>query len=427
VRAVLTSLIATAVQATVSAQPSFPESLRKLEALRSIPVSGPITIHPPVFAAYGALIAAAMLTLLYFYRGRTFILYWVGSWMMVAGALGVGARAYGNPMVGGVMTALAMLLVVGASALLLLAARAFPENTIQWRSTIRWIGVAAVWFLVSPFVVPVMFTVGTGTAAAASLLGWSGVRYLRLASRTRYAGAILIGAGLSVIAIANIVGAAGMLVVEAAAETALSGLAAVNVVTSMFVALGMHLLVFEDMIEELRRTNRELGAAHDEVKRLAITDPLTGCHNRRFFDEIERREIQRHRRYASPMSVMFIDVNHFKRLNDSLGHDRGDDVLRTIGLLLKRQVRESDYVIRWGGDEFLLMLTCNEIEAQTKAEDLKGAFDRERAASAIPDYVGLSIGVAPVSRSAETMRDAIRSADSRMYRDKLSVRGQAVL
>ena len=123
-------------------------------------------------------------------------------------------------------------------------------------------------------------------------------------------------------------------------------------------------------------------------------------------------------------SVLFVDVNHFKRLNDSLGHDRGDEVLCAIGLMLRRQVRESDYVFRWGGDEFLLMLTCSEAEATAKAEDLKVAFEREREASTVPDYVGLSIGVAAVSRSADTLRDAIRHADSRMYRDKLAIRGQ---
>ena len=151
------------------------------------------------------------------------------------------------------------------------------------------------------------------------------------------------------------------------------------------------------------------------------------CHNRRFFDEIERREIQRHRRYAAPMSVMFVDVNHFKRLNDTLGHDRGDEALRTIGVLLRRHVRESDYVIRWGGDEFLLMLTCSETEAQAKAEELKTAFSRERMATAMPEYIGLSIGVASVPRTADTLRDSIRYADSRMYRDKLALRGQAAI
>ena len=120
--------------------------------------------------------------------------------------------------------------------------------------------------------------------------------------------------------------------------------------------------------------------------------------------------------------MVFVDVNHFKRLNDSLGHDRGDDTLRTIGALLRRLVRESDYVIRWGGDEFLLLLTCGATEAEAKAQELKVAFDRERVTASLPDDLGLSIGVAAVSTEAETLRDAIRDADSRMYRDKSSER-----
>jgi diguanylate cyclase (GGDEF)-like protein len=85
-------------------------------------------------------------------------------------------------------------------------------------------------------------------------------------------------------------------------------------------------------------------------------------------------------------------------------------------------VRESDYVIRWGGDEFLLLLSCGVMEAQAKAEELKVAFDRERVSASLPDDCGLSIGVAGVSREAETLRDAIRDADGLMYRDKLSER-----
>jgi diguanylate cyclase (GGDEF)-like protein len=411
---------------TLSAQSAFPDLLRNLGSLRSIPAPGTIAIHPRIFVAYGALVAAGMLTLLYVYRGRPFILYWIGSWLMVAGAVGLVASGNASPTIATLATGFAMLLGVGASALTLMAARAFPQNAMAWRTAIRAGVLPAAWFLVSALAFPVMVSVATGTVAAAMLLGWAGARYLRIAGRTRYAGAVLIGAGLVVIAVANLAGAATALLAPLT-EAALGRLAAVNVITSVLVALGMHLLVFEDMIDDLRRTNRELGAAHEEVKRLAITDPLTGCHNRRFFDEIERREIQRHRRYASPMSVVFVDVNHFKRLNDTLGHDRGDEVLRTIGVLLRRQVRESDYVIRWGGDEFLLMLTCTEPEAQAKAEELKVAFGRERIAATLPDYLGLSIGVAAVSRGAETLREAIRTADSRMYRDKLSVRGQAVM
>ena len=194
---------------------------------------------------------------------------------------------------------------------------------------------------------------------------------------------------------------------------------AVTVITTLFVALGMHILVFEDMTDELRLANRRLAGANEEVRRLAITDALTGCHNRRFFDEVERRELERHRRYGTPLSVVFIDVNHFKRLNDTLGHDRGDAVLWMIGNLLKGQVRQSDYAIRWGGDEFLLLLSCGEEEARTKAASLKAAFEQERVGAALPPYLGLSVGVAPVSPE-EGLRAAIREADSQMYGDKLS-------
>jgi diguanylate cyclase (GGDEF)-like protein len=415
------------VQATpvVSAQAPAPGALADLRSIASLPGPHAITIQPRIFAAYAALIGAAMLTLLFIFRGRAFIAYWIGSWLMLAAALGLISRDYADPTVGRALTGMAAMFVVGSAAVVVLGARAFPQNGLDWRGPIKSAGGAALWFLVAPFAVPFFVVIGSATALTAILLGWGGVRYLQIARRGRYAGAVLIGAGLWIIALVNL-GAATALAFSGT-EPMLGSLTAVNVVTSLFVALGMHLLVFEDMTKELRLTNRDLAVAHEEVKRLAITDPLTGCHNRRFFDEIERREIQRHRRYSSPMAVMFVDVNHFKRLNDSLGHDRGDDVLRTIGLLLRRHVRESDYVIRWGGDEFLLMLTCSETEAQAKAEELKVAFARERSASAVPEFVGLSIGVASVPRGADTLREAIRYADSRMYRDKLALRGQAVL
>jgi diguanylate cyclase (GGDEF)-like protein len=76
-----------------------------------------------------------------------------------------------------------------------------------------------------------------------------------------------------------------------------------------------------------------------------------------------------HRRYNKPLTVVFVDLNRFKHLNDRFGHDVGDRVLRTVGGMLRRHVRESDYVIRWGGDEFLLLLTCTVAEAQVKVRN----------------------------------------------------------
>ena len=90
-----------------------------------------------------------------------------------------------------------------------------------------------------------------------------------------------------------------------------------------------------------------------------------------------------------------------------------------IGNLLKGQVRQSDYAIRWGGDEFLLLLSCGEEEAKTKAATLKTTFEQERIRAALPPYLGISVGVAAVSPE-EGLRAAIREADSQMYGDKIS-------
>jgi diguanylate cyclase (GGDEF)-like protein len=253
--------------------------------------------------------------------------------------------------------------------------------------------------------------------ATATLLAWSAAGYLRLARKARSAGALVIGIGLTLISASHLL---AMLVSVVAGPGVTEGrLSGVTVITTLFVALGMFILVFEDMTDELRLANRRLAGANEEVSRLAITDAQTGCHNRRFFDEVERRELERHRRYGTSLSVVFIDVNHFKRLNDTLGHDRGDAVLWMIGDLLRAHVRQSDYAIRWGGDEFLLLLSCGEEEAISKAAALKAAFERERANTALPDYLGLSVGVALVSPE-EGLRAAIRVADSRMYSDKLT-------
>jgi diguanylate cyclase (GGDEF)-like protein len=376
-----------------------------------------VTIHPRLISAYAALLAAAMLSLLYLYRGRGFVVYWIGSWLLVAAALGIVARSYADATLSHVLTGLALLFTVFAAGLMRLSVESFPEHSVRWDGRrLMAMSTAALWFLVAPFVVPLSTIVFSGTIATAALLTWSGWGYWQLARHARSTGAFVMGVGLAIIGASHFLATVTTLFVDLGAGQRLSGL---TVITTLFVALGMHILVFEDMIEELQMTNRRLEGANEEVRRLAITDALTGCHNRRFFDEVERRELERRRRYGTPLSVVFIDVNHFKRLNDTLGHDRGDAVLWMIGNLLKGQVRLSDYAIRWGGDEFLLLLSCGEEEARTKAANLKAAFEQERIGAALPPYLGLSVGVALVSPE-EGLRAAIREADTQMYGDKLS-------
>jgi diguanylate cyclase (GGDEF)-like protein len=388
-------------------------------ALRSIPAPQPVEIRPGVFVAYGALVAASTLGILYLYRGRAFVVYWIVSWAMIAASYTLNARGYADARLGSVMIGLSQLLTVWSAALLLLSIDDLSKKRPRrWDVPIQAAAATAVWFLAAPLVLPLSAVLYTGPAASAVLKGWASVRYARLAKRPAIIGAFMMSAALGVMTMLDSAGAAMTYRPEWAGAYA-NALLAFNIVASIFIALGMHLLVFEDMTGEIRRTNLALAEANEQVKTLAITDPLTGCHNRRFFDEIERREMQRHRRYGNPLTVIFVDINRFKDLNDRFGHDTGDNVLRTLGALLRRDVRQSDYVIRWGGDEFLLLLTCTVTEAAVKAGELKAAFSVERDAARLPPGTGLSIGVAEVEQSADTLASAIRLADTAMYRDKL--------
>ena len=393
-----------------------------LEAVQGIPEPAAATIEPRLLASYGALLAAVLLCVLYIYRGRSFIVYWILSWVLVAFSLFLLSRGYADVRLGGVMLGLAQLLAAWSAGLLYLAARAFPDAPLRWNGPVKAAAASAVWFLAAPLVLPLRAVLLTGPVIAAVALAAAAVRYFRLFKITRLVGAAMVAAFLLLLAASN-VGSA--LLVGGAAGNLLNRVLAVNVLINIFVAFGMHLLVFEDMTAELRRTNRDLAEANEEVRRLAITDSLTGCYNRRFFDQVERREIQRHRRYGSPLSVVFVDVNRFKQLNDTLGHETGDAVLRAIGVMLRRQVRSSDYVIRWGGDEFMLLLTCTFTQAEAKCVEFKAAFHADPDTAALPGGVGLSTGAAEVAvQTSETLAEAIRVADERMNRDKFANRAR---
>src|SRR5438067_8634306 len=184
-----------------------------------------------------------------------------------------------------------------------------------------------------------------------------------------------------------------------------------NIVLSSLAALGMHLLVFEDMTYELRTTNRRLEAAREELLQAAITDPLTGCHNRRFLEQVMDRELQRHTRFHLPLSLLFIDIDRFKAINDSRGHEAGDRVLQYVARFLKRHIREADYVFRWGGDEFLVLITCGAEEAQRKAAQLKAAFDAAPEAIDLPPGIGLSVGWTEVPAGATDIMPLVHQAD----------------
>jgi hypothetical protein len=117
---------------------------------------------PPPDAAIGVL---------YLYRGRAFIVYWIGAWLMLAGALLVTTQRAADPRLGSVLLGLALLLIVFAAGLLFLAVESFPTSALRWTVPIRVAAGSAVWFLVAPFIVPLNLLLFTGVAGVALLMG----------------------------------------------------------------------------------------------------------------------------------------------------------------------------------------------------------------------------------------------------------------
>jgi diguanylate cyclase (GGDEF)-like protein len=273
------------------------------------------------------------------------------------------------------------------------------------------------WFLLAPLLFGTWTVVVPGYLLCAMLLLATAAMYAAVLVERRMIGAGLTALVMAGLGITNITSAVALprLLAE---NLVASQLFIVNVMLVVLAVIGIHLLVFEDMTYELRMTNRRLEAAREDLVQLAITDPLTACHNRRFLDQVQAKELKRHERFDLPLSLLFVDVDDFKAVNDTLGHDTGDEVLRYVARFLKRHIREADYVFRWGGDEFLVLITCTEDEARQKADALKDAFIAAPEAARLPPGIGLSVGAVEVPAGTTDLRPLLTEADARMYKDK---------
>lgn len=155
----------------------------------------------------------------------------------------------------------------------------------------------------------------------------------------------------------------------------------------------------------------------EETRRLAITDGLTGLYNRRHFMEIAKREFERARRYKRSLSAMIFDVDHFKKINDAYGHAAGDEVLRALANLCRREIREADPLGRYGGEEFAgLFVEINAETARQVAERLRRAVEK----MLIPIdgsslNITISIGVAEQNQNTPDIDSLLARADQAMY------------
>jgi diguanylate cyclase (GGDEF)-like protein len=157
-----------------------------------------------------------------------------------------------------------------------------------------------------------------------------------------------------------------------------------------------------------------------EYAKLADTDPLTEVPNRRFFNDFAKRDMERFLRFGAPSSLLIIDLDNFKNVNDTHGHTIGDEVLRRVASACKTMTRSGDLFARMGGEEFVCMLPrTDEWGAVMVAEKLRAAVERLSTVSGtqlVP--VTISIGVSSVYESDRTVDSALRRADKALYRAK---------
>jgi len=163
---------------------------------------------------------------------------------------------------------------------------------------------------------------------------------------------------------------------------------------------------------------------HDKM----IKDPLTGCYNRIFLNEFVENQIPIIKKYSIPLGILIIDIDDFKKINDTYGHDIGDIVLKTIANTIKKSVNKSDYVIRYGGEEFLVILcNCREDKVDEVAERIRKNVEKLNIVTPIGILKKtISIGTSVFPIDSENFWQCVKYADIALYKAKVSGKNKVV-
>lgn len=164
---------------------------------------------------------------------------------------------------------------------------------------------------------------------------------------------------------------------------------------------------------------------YKKVKELVVTDDLTGLYNARHFHEVLEYEIERSRRYYSQVSLLFLDLDHFKDINDRYGHLVGSRMIAEVGRLIRRNIRSTDCPVRYGGDEYVVILpNTNKDGVLAVARNLQSKLDAHQFLTDSNEQINItaSFGAATFPDDACDRTSLIRAADSAMYEAKLAGR-----
>jgi diguanylate cyclase (GGDEF)-like protein len=202
------------------------------------------------------------------------------------------------------------------------------------------------------------------------------------------------------------------------------------VVSGVFVGGAGFVLLVARLSHQTATDLRRMAALEVET----ITDPLMAIHNRRYFDRRLDEEVARASRYRLPLSLLLVDLDHFKRINDLHGHQTGDEVLRRVAGALMGGTRKSDIVARYGGEELAVLApSTSGAGAAVLAERLREQVESMRVANPSQAEGGVevrctvSVGVAELCEDASEGRSLVAAADSALYRAKAEGRNRVVL
>ncbi len=322
-------------------------------------------------------------------------------------------------------------IVVSGFAMYVVSARALTWRWLAVAGTIMGLGIAAMHYTgmaameVAPpirynitlFLISILIAIGASVVAL-SLAFRLRSNLMRHVFWKRLGGAVVMGAGIAGMHYSGMAAAqfAPDTICTATTQTVDQYWLAIAIAVSCVMFLGATMLVLTIDV----RLAQELTTAHAQIAEMARTDPLTGLANRRSFLDRLEDAFRARKRHGPSLAVLYLDLDHFKEINDTLGHPMGDALLVEVASRLKDNVRLTDLVARFGGDEFaiLQMNTADAAASDTLAAKLNLALAQPYTIDGHKLLVTVSIGIAPASTDAAKPDDLMNQADLALYRAK---------